>query len=295
MRRGGAVLVALALAVTERASAQTLPPIPALDTVEVAAGERYRASGFRRFFFGNGRRDLWTTPIRVPVLDLERFAGGVRATDEGGSMQTRSLRLTADDGHEYVVRSVDKDPSAILPPRIRKRSAVRSIVRDQVSAAFPASALAVAPMVEAIGLPRPEPRLVVLPDHPRLGEWREEYAGMLGMLEHYPDEREGDRPGFLGATKIVGTDELFERLNESPAHQVDTTGFLAVRLLDFIINDWDRHEDQWRWLQRADGKDTLWTPVPRDRDQAFIAFDGFFLSLAQLTAPRLVSFDEELR
>ena len=67
---------------------------------------------------------------------------------------------------------MDKDPSAILPARIRRRSAVRSIVRDQVSAAFPASALAIPPMVEAIGLPRPEPQLVVLPDHPRLGEWR---------------------------------------------------------------------------------------------------------------------------
>src|SRR5690606_15435361 len=120
-----------------------------------------------------------------PVLDLERFAGGVRATDEGGGMQTRSLRLTTEDGLEFVVRSVDKDPSAILPPRIRRRSAVRSVVRDQVSAAFPAAALAMPPLVDAIGLPRPEPRLVVLPDHPRLGEWREDYAGMLGMLEHY--------------------------------------------------------------------------------------------------------------
>ena len=289
--RGFAVLAALAAA--ERAPAQTLPPVPALDTVEVAAGERYAAGGLHRFFFGDAYRDLWTTPIRVPVLDLERFAGGVRATDEGGGFQTRSLRLTTEDGLEFVVRSVDKDPSAILPARIRRRSAVRSIVRDQVSAAFPASALAIPPMVEAIGLPRPEPQLVVLPDHPRLGEWREDYAGMLGMLEHYPDEREGDRPGFAGATKIVGTDELFERLNESPIHRVDTTGFLAARLLDFVINDWDRHEDQWRWLRSTEGKDTLWTPVPRDRDQAFIGFDGLFLSLARLTAPRLVSFEPE--
>lgn len=291
-----ATRVAIAVALVAgpaAASAQDAPRVPALDTVEVAAGERYAASGLRRFFFGDGYRQLWLTPIRVPVLDLERFAGGVTATEEGGGMQTRSLRLTTDDGLQFVVRSVDKDPSAILPPRIRARSAVRSIVQDQVSAAFPASALAMPPMATALGLYRPDPQLVVLPDHPRLGEWREEYAGMLGMLEQYPDEREGDRRGFAGGTKIVGTDELFERLNETPTHRVDTTLFLAARLLDFVVNDWDRHEGQWRWLRRAVDQDTVWVPIPRDRDQAFIAFDGLFLNLARLTAPRLVSFEAE--
>lgn len=290
---GSGALLLVLMTAGERVRAQDLPPIPALDTVTVAAGERYAAGGFHRFLFGDGYRELWTTPIRVPVLDLERFAGGVTATEEGGGMQTRSLRLLTDDGLEFVVRSVDKDPSAILPARIRKRSAVRSIVRDQVSAAFPASALAVPPMMDAIGLPRPDPHLVVLPDHPRLGEWREEYAGMLGMLEQRPEEREGDRPGFAGAAKVVGTDELIEQLNDSPAHRVDTTGFLAARLLDFVINDWDRHEDQWRWIQQPSEEDTVWIPVPRDRDQAFIGFDGFLLSLAQLTAPRLVPFEAE--
>lgn len=116
---------------------------------------------------------------------------------------------------------------------------------------------------------------------------------MLGMLEQYPDEREGDRHGFAGVTKIVGTDELFERLNESPRHSVDTTGFLAARLLDFVVNDWDRHEGQWRWGRHVVEGDTVWRPIPRDRDQVFIGFDGLFLELARLTAPRLVSFDAE--
>ncbi|MDQ2670986.1 MAG: hypothetical protein M3Y31_10165, partial [Gemmatimonadota bacterium] len=288
----GAVLLLLA-AIAERASAQALPPIPALDTVEIAAGPQYDASGFHRFFFGDGYRGLWAARIRVPVVDLARFAGGVRASEEGGGFQTKSLRLMTDDGIEYVVRSVNKDPSAILPPRIRARSAVRSIVQDQVSAAFPASALAIPPMVSAIGLKRPDPHLVVLPDDERLGEWREEYAGKLMMLEQYPSESEDNGPGFAGASVIEASDDLFERLNETPEHSVDTTGFLAARMLDFVINDWDRHDDQWRWIAEADGKDTVWTPVPRDRDQAFISFDGFLLSIAQLTAPRLVSFDAE--
>ena len=33
-----------------------------------------------------------------------------------------------------------------------------------------------------------------------------------------------------------------------------------------------------------------WTPIPRDRDQAFARFDGLLLSLARLSAPQLVEF-----
>ena len=38
----------------------------------------------------------------------------------------------------------------------------------------------------------------------------------------------------------------------------------------------------------ADG--VPWTPIPRDRDQAFARFDGLLLGLARLSAPQLVEF-----
>ena len=43
-----------------------------------------------------------------------------------------------------------------------------------------------------------------------------------------------------------------------------------------FLNDWDRHDDQWRW-GRFKGKDgTVYRPFPRDRDFAFLKADGFF-------------------
>ena len=41
------------------------------DTVVVTPGAHYRAGGLHTLFFGKHYRDLWTTPIRVPVLDLK--------------------------------------------------------------------------------------------------------------------------------------------------------------------------------------------------------------------------------
>src|SRR5262245_17147752 len=41
----------------------------------IVAGARYRKSGLYRFLFGADYRDLWTTPISLPVLDPQGFAG----------------------------------------------------------------------------------------------------------------------------------------------------------------------------------------------------------------------------
>jgi len=42
----------------------------------VAAGPQYEAGGFHEVLFGKGYRDLWTTPIEVPVLDLQKTEAG---------------------------------------------------------------------------------------------------------------------------------------------------------------------------------------------------------------------------
>jgi hypothetical protein len=92
------------------AGSALMAPIGALaqqDSVSVRAGERYAAGGLRRLVLGTGYRDLWTMPVTVPVLDPDTFAGGLAVLERGGGRQTVSLRFGADDGREYVFRSVD--------------------------------------------------------------------------------------------------------------------------------------------------------------------------------------------
>src|SRR5688572_18065115 len=61
------------------------------DTVTVVAGPRYNKPALYRALFGGSYRDLWLTPIRVPVLDLERFDGGLEVDELGGGNATLSL------------------------------------------------------------------------------------------------------------------------------------------------------------------------------------------------------------
>jgi hypothetical protein len=280
---GAALLCALlAMPVHARQSA-------ARDTV-VIPGARYEAGALHRFLLGPHYRAAWTQPVRVPVLDLSAFAGGLTPMQRGGGFQTRSLRFRGEDGREYAFRSIDKDPSAILPVDLRQ-TLVSDIVQDQISAAHPMGALVVPPILEAVGVLHATPRAVVLPDDARLGEFRADFGGLLGLIEERPEEGSDTVPGFMGATNAVSTERLFERMEEN-LEKVDARAFLAARLTDVYLGDWDRHRDQWRWLRFAETREALWQPVPRDRDQAFVKFDGLLLALARQYFPQLVKFGD---
>ncbi|MDH3292505.1 MAG: hypothetical protein OEO20_04170 [Gemmatimonadota bacterium] len=289
--RGTAVALCLAFAPASQAGAQDRPPtqMPP-DSARIVAGERYSAGGTRRFFFGKLYRDLWTTPLMVEVLDLGREGGGLTPTTAGGGFQTKSLRFRGADGYDYGFRSVDKDPD-VLPPEL-EGTVVEDIVQDQMSSQHPAGPAVVAPLLEAAGLLHTTPRLVVLPDDPRLGEFRERFAGTLGFFERRATVA-GAEP-FAGADEIIDGYEMIDRARESPGQRVDVATLLRARLFDLLIGDWDRHRGQWNFVRRGTDADTLWVPLPEDRDQAFVQFDGLLLGFARQYAPQLINFGDDL-
>jgi hypothetical protein len=42
------------------------------ETRKVVSGAQYKAGGSHRFFFGDEYRDVWTMPVTVEVLDLQK-------------------------------------------------------------------------------------------------------------------------------------------------------------------------------------------------------------------------------
>jgi hypothetical protein len=150
-----------------------------------AAGERYQAGGVHKFIFGKHYRDEWAKLVKVPYLDLGSFAGGLTPIKEGSGRQTKSLRFEAANGKQYQFRSVDKEPSQALPPKLRETEFAK-IAQDQISLSPPYGALVVPPIAKATGVLHVEPQLFIMPDDERLGEFRKEFAGMLGMIEERP-------------------------------------------------------------------------------------------------------------
>lgn len=257
------------------------------------AATRYRAGPVRRLLLGDGYRDAWGTSIRVPVLDLGGFAGGLTPVQRGGGNQTRGLHLRGADGRLYVFRSVDKDQGGRL--RRISRATWGRVRQDQVSALHPAAALVADGILDAAGIPHVQPRLVVMPDDPRLGPFRRDFAGLLGILEENPREPGAGPEGLEGATAITETDDLLPGLRSDPETPVDARAYLAARLADVYLGDWDRHEGQWRWARVQRGGAQVWSPIPRDRDYAMADYRGVLPALARAGDPKIVRFDAQIR
>ena len=265
--------------------------IPLPDSALVIPGPEYEAGWLHNVFFGKHYRDLWTTPIRVPVLDLATFAGGLTPIEQGGGFQTKSLRLKGNDGRLYAFRSVNKDPKKVLPAELQVTFAA-DVFQDQISSAHPASAVVVDELANALGVLHARPALVLLPDNDRLGEFRATFAGILGMIEEHPSAGDEDEVPFAGAEKIVKTLKLFEALEKDSESRVNSRAFLTARLLDVFVGDWDRHIDQWRWARLTENGRNVYYPIPRDRDQAFARFDGLFPWIAAMGVTQFESFYE---
>ena len=267
-------------------------PEARVETRVVSPGVGYDAGWLHQRLFGHTYRDLWTTPVEIPVLDVANFAGGLIPLRSGGGTQTRSLRFQGGDGRRYIFRLVDKDPSMALPEDF-VGTFVDAVVQDQVSALHPDAAVVVPPLLDAVGVLHLEPFLAVMPDDPALGESREEFAGRLGTLERAIDTTDDEQPGLAGSQRVVGTEQLFDELEDNPRNRVDAPAFLTARLLDLLLGDRDRHADQWRWASFEVGDRSMWRPIPLDRDQAFIAYSGLVAWAVRFWAPQFVSFGED--
>lgn len=266
------------------------------DTILATPKARYPAPLLKRALLGAGYRSVWGAPVPAVVLDLATFAGGLEPLRRGGGQQTQSLRFQAGDGQVYTFRSIDKDVSRGVDPALRGTIAER-VLQDQISSLLPLSALVVSPLLEAAGVFNPGPVLRVMPDDPRLGEFREEFAGLLGWVEVRPDEGDDPEDSFEGALQVISSPRLYERLEEGSDTRVDAEGFLRARLMDFLVGDWDRHPDQWRWAgfeSEVGARETvLFEPIPRDRDWALSRIDGLLGMLAPYPWPQYTGFSDE--
>jgi hypothetical protein len=246
------------------------------DSVKVIAANPDYAQGIRlsRKVFGTHYRREWAQPVRAPFLDMQRTKGGLSVKKRGGGQATNTLHLQDSAGLTYYFRSVDKDPSGTLPPELREIF-IADFLQDQISTAHPYAALGIPVMAEAARIFHARPELYYMPSTPSLGPYLNEFGAMLGTLELKADDDVSAYENFGHVSNAINTQNLFSKLQEDNDHEVSQPDFLRARLFDILIGDWDRHEGQWRWAKfPKEEKGNRYAPVPKDRDQAFVLFDG---------------------
>jgi len=148
--------VALADEAAPNAASTVVTPaaLPAAqpETRTVVAGKEFDRNGKWRFWFGEGYRMAWTTPVEAPVLDLATEAGGLTPLRQVGGFQTEGLAMKAANGAGYTFRKLEKHPERVLPKEWQD-SDLRGIAVDQTAAAHPAATVIVGTLAQAVGIP----------------------------------------------------------------------------------------------------------------------------------------------
>jgi len=265
-------------------------PAPAQEVRPVTAGAEYKAGGMSRFWFGEGYRDLWTTPVQAPVLDLKTVGGGLTPVRQVGQAQSLGLAFKGADGRAYTFRSLHKEPERMLPEIWRNRLPGK-IARDQTSGTHPAAAVILGPLAEAAGVAHAAPRLVIMPDDPALGEFRKTFANQFGTIDEFPLAGPAFFFNVTAATEIISSAELWRRWLAGPENRIDSRTLLRARILDLWVDNFDRHKGQWRWM-RVPGKE-FYQPLPEDPDMVLVHHDGLLMWTLRGQIPRLLKFDEK--
>lgn len=265
------------------------------DSVLVAASDLYQADEVKKLMQGEQYRKAWSTPVKVPVMYLDTLFGGVTIEKEGGGKQTHSLKLKTKNDIELTLRSVNKDPEALIP-EFAKTLGLENIVVDGISAQHPYAAILVAKLAEHAKVHHTKPKLVFVPKQKTLDNYNDKYGNRLFLLE-YETESKTNWTKENNVIEILDTDDLQELKLEQPEQlSVDKKVLIRVRLFDLLIGDWDRHTKQWGWIVKQEKKVLKAIPIAGDRDNAFFSVDGVLPTILsdKNVVPELRPFKSEI-
>lgn len=258
---------------------------PVADSVTVSVHPKYDSvSGLHRAIFGENYRKEWAAKVKLPYLKISQLHGGLTPEKQGGGFQSHSLRLVDPGGKEWVLRTVEKDPTKLLPEELIQTFAF-GLLDDATSGQHPFGALIVPPMAEALNIPHSNPVIGVVAPDANLGQYAGFYIGKVCLFEEREPTGRSDN-----------TEKMEKMLEKDNDNHFDGHRYAKARMLDVMIGDWDRHEDQWRWQRgKDDNGNLMYTGVPRDRDQTLYTREAIEdVAARRWILPPLQGFDGKI-
>jgi len=245
-----------------KATVVTIEPFK--DSLVAIPNKKFNQAGWlKKRILGDNYRKEWATPVKLKVFDITK--GGYKIKSLGGGKQTKSLTITDKQGRDWVLRTINKDASLIIPASFRN-SVAEALVQDFISGSHPYAPLIVPTLADQLKIAAPHPKLFFVPDDPAFGIYRPVFANQIVTLEK--------KDASYDNTDTKSSVKIFDNLLEDNDNRVDQPAVLRARLLDMLLADFDRHMDQWKFGVADTGKGKLYYPIPKDRDQALYQSNG---------------------
>jgi len=266
--------------------------------------EATRKSKTYKFLFGDHYRSVYGTKVDVPVADLATLNGGLKPVISSGDNQSLSLRLEDSEGKFYEMRGLRKSSKQFLQSAIFKNTYIKDkladtyvldFIDDYYTTSHPYNSFILGSMSDALGLYHTNPTLVYVPKQDALGKYNETFGDELYMIEEHLGKSQSNVTSLGKGQDIISTQNMLINLEKDEKYQVDAQMYLRARIFDFLIGDWDRHSDKWRWVEKENDGTIIYQPIAIEQDQAFAKIDGKLLSLVNRLNPlrHMQNFDEK--
>ena len=244
-------------------------------------------SAFYKFLWGERYRKYYSIPVNAKVVYLDTLAGGLTPMRKGGGTQSKTLHLLANDGKRYVMRALKKNATQYIQASAFKdqyvegyfeNTASESLVKDVFTGSYPYAPFIVASLSSSLNIPYLKSQLYYIPKQDVLGKYNKEFGNELYVIEEHESDGNTNFKNETFTGNILNTKDVITKIHEDETKVIDEKAYIKARLFDMLIGDWDRHYDQWLWIEYQENNKTVYRPLPRDRDQAFsIMSDGFML------------------
>jgi hypothetical protein len=261
---------------------------PKMISATIYSGQQTKKSRFYKFLFGNHYRQYYSLPVEVKIATIDTLFGGLKPERAGGGHQSRSLHLIDKKGKDYVMRALKKSASRFLQSVAFKDQFIAKEFEDTYAENFlfdfyttthPYLPFTIGKLAKKIGVSHTNPILYYMPKHKALNDFNADFGGELYMVEERPTDNQIDVNSFGNPISISSTKDIMKNLQKDEKYTIDENAYIKARMLDMLIGDWDRHEDQWRWGEYKQDEKIIYKPIPRDRDQVFTKYDGALLSI----------------
>ncbi|MDH4349237.1 MAG: hypothetical protein OEW17_10545, partial [Gemmatimonadota bacterium] len=285
----GLVLLALSASAAE---AQAVPVTR--DSITLTPGPQFSTTSWIRWLgtplFGSRYRDLWRTPITLPLLDIQATAGGLVESGRGTGREAGLLHLTGADGSHWTFFPLDRPEPHTFPPDVVPKAVGDGLVADLTSGRNPAGPLVAAVLAEAAGVPNQDAWLVAVPAGSGLQLSAAGDSARAGYLIRGDPLGTTDSTGPVRDGTVLTTLAFLHRILTRPTERIDARAALRTTLFNAYVGNLDPRFLEWRWQASVNDSEVLWRPLGLFRATALSKYNGIVSSAWRPLAPNLVNF-----
>lgn len=239
----------------------------------------HKRSWIYNLIVGKHYRELYSIPITVKSTELYNLHGGLKYI--GQLPRLHAIFFEDKNSHLYLVRPLGGATTFIESDFFRntynvkeyKDTYISKFVGDAYTITHPYAFLVASKLAKEIGASSFNAEIYYIPKYATTDTIADGTKIDDRLISIY------DLKNFSIHSKVINTNELLNKIQESKSFHVNQTEYIRERILDLLIGDWNKTEENWQWYEIPKADSLIYMPMVADRSHVFTKVDGAFFKI----------------